>query len=461
MLKKQFENLNKMAIMGVLLLFSACQDGLNESIEPEELSHQKILAKDHERDDIASQIAQNLASSLTNSEVRHFIKQKAIEQFDGDYNFLIETTKNEQISTSVNGRSTGLSFGEILGSGGFNASGRVNSNDLVNMVSSEHPLMQVSIPQLEEIDAESWDTDSHTPLVAFVPSDYDESSNTATIPAYDEQGNVFHLSVIDEPTELVVVVSDNESILPIEKSLVSNGRTEGFPVYEECAIMATPYHESETHLYYFKEDIYPIIDSCHSGGDSGRSGGSGGSSGSGNSCDRETKNSRDRLLKARFRSKSAIREVERWFWGKPEMYVLITTAKNPNGNPVFGSQRKWIGKEGWYHRKGLSRKLVIDMKTIDIPIFTWDDEVYGDQMVYTWLEEDHTIFKIDFEIQVESTFNVLDTQILNVTVNGNGTFRIFRGDDLSGHATVEYCNNTDGDGTRHVGGGVDFWVDQE
>lgn len=101
------------------------------------------------------------------------------------------------------------------------------------------------------------------------------------------------------------------------------------------------------------------------------------------------------------------------------------------------------------------------MKTIDIPIFTWDDDVYGDRMVYTWIEEDWTLFKFDFDVQVSSTFNVLNTSVANVTLNGSGSARIFNGDDLSGHATVEYCNNTDGDGTRYVGGGVEFWVDQE
>ena len=83
------------------------------------------------------------------------------------------------------------------------------------------------------------------------------------------------------------------------------------------------------------------------------------------------------------------------------------------------------------------------------------------RMVYTWIEEDWTAFKIDFDIRVESTFNVLNTQVANVTLNGNGVVKIFNGDDESGHATVEYCSNTDGDGTRHVGGGVEFWVDQE
>ncbi len=57
--------------------------------------------------------------------------------------------------------------------------------------------------------------------------------------------------------------------------------------------------------------------------------------------------------------------------------------------------------------------------------------------------------------------NVAYWVLVNVTINGNGTIRIFDGDDVSGDATVEYCSNTDGDGTRHVAGGVEFYVNQE
>ena len=451
----------------VCIAFSCNETEVLPDVQSEDaITVQKVLQKDEERNALYASAARNLASGLEDLNVRSFVRERVNEQFDGDYDFLVETSKYEQLPASPGSRTESLTFGDVLFQSEPSASGRT-ADDLLSMIGELHPLMQVALPELAAGDAESWDMEQEVPLVAFVPSDYDESNENATITAYDFEGNQYELSGREEPDRLVIVISDNESLIAFEnpESDPNERSSEDYPSsYAACLLNLPPYYTNGRYSYYFKKDIYEYCDtspSSPSNFPSSPGSRSGSRPSSTPACDRERNNSRDRLLKARFTSKSAIRNVEDWVFGRPEMYVLITTAQNPHGSPVFGSQRKWIGKENWYHRKGLFRKLVIDTKSINIPIFTWDDDVYGDRMVYTWMEEDKTVFKINFDVEVKSTFNALNTNVANVTISGHGSIDVFVGDDLSGHATVEYCNNTDGDGTRYVGGGVEFWVDQE
>ncbi len=85
----------------------------------DEIAFTKNIMKDVERDNEVSAIAKNLAFNMSNADVRKFIKEKALLQFDGDYNFLIETTKNAAVNAEINGRLESVSFGSILSGSGY------------------------------------------------------------------------------------------------------------------------------------------------------------------------------------------------------------------------------------------------------------------------------------------------------------------------------------------------------
>ena len=108
---------------------------------------------------INARLAQNLAASLVNSEVRNFLKEKTVQQFDGDYNFLIENSKEDQITTTSNGRTESVTFGQLLAGASSNSSAR-QSATFLDSLSELYPLLQVAIPELEVGDAESWNTAS-------------------------------------------------------------------------------------------------------------------------------------------------------------------------------------------------------------------------------------------------------------------------------------------------------------
>ncbi|MEM9340310.1 MAG: hypothetical protein AAGA66_16365 [Bacteroidota bacterium] len=448
------------AIIGGLL-FSACQDHTTEEISVDETTpNTKTIVKDDFKDQISTKLAKNLASGLVNIETRNFLKQKTIQQFDGDYNFLIENSKNDQITTNSNGRTTTLTFGEILA--GSNSGAR-ESDDFLRSINDLYPLMQVAIPELEVGDAKTWDTETTPLLVAFIPSNYDESNENTIISAYDFEGNHYELKSNEEPDQLVVVISENERLIAIPKSEDTPGgsRTNGTKRIGTCPILMDPYHESETHLYYFKEDVYPILNGCAGGGGGG--GGTGGSgSGSSDKCDRE-KNSdkKDHLLQAKFKDKGALRQVENWLSGKPEVTLYLSRGVyQANGSHTTQTLMYTIGKEGWFTRTGVLRKLKITWKIIEADLFRWDPSRFGDEMVYSWIEEDDPIFEGGASWNANLDLTFLNTSIGNVDFSGTASFSIGGQDDRMDQSFVEYCDNTDGNGTLYRGTAMEFYVKQ-
>ena len=128
--------------------------------------------------------ARKLAKSLSNAQLRSFIKTEAVKKFDGDYDVLFSTVKGYALSNEL----TGVDL---------------NSEELA--ASAELPLLNVAVP----VHAEEWDPQAYTPLVAFLPEDYDE--NTATqITAFDANGQVHLLDAKKAPAEPVIVISHNE-----------------------------------------------------------------------------------------------------------------------------------------------------------------------------------------------------------------------------------------------------------
>lgn len=452
--------MKKMYKFGIPILFAgrfliACQESESDVTSMEEITLEKNLVKDESRDLLVANLAQNLAGGLQNESVRSFIKEKTIEQFDGDYNFLIEESKNQEVLTEENGRVSVKTFGEVLASGIGSNSGGSTSIDL-DVLGELHPLLQVALPQLALDSAESWNIKNETLLVAFLPSDYDESTSE-TIPAYDAEGNYFELSAKEEPNELVLVISDNERLIAIPKKAASkSGRVAPVPV-DECLKAATPYFENETHSYYLKDDAYPIINDCHGGGGGGTGGGTGGGS---NSCDRETNNDRDYLNKAMFKDYGTIRQVESWASGKPEVRMIVSFAQaNSSSGFNFTGLSYAMGENGWFKRKWLNEWAT--MKNFDYQIVRWDPETYGDRMYYAWIEEDPSLASASFNVNVGSTFNFLNFEVANVNANGTATFSIGGADDIIAQPVeVKFCDNTDGEGFEYRSPMI-FYINQQ
>ena len=330
-------------------------------------------------------------------------------------------------------------------------------DQLLTDLAMVYPTMQISVPQLEDESAETWDSETSTPLVAILNSDFDEET-TQYVTAYNELGEQFLLSVNEEPEDLVIVISQSESVLAYEKIkdpyLLSNVRS--------LCEQPTSMYSTDSYNYYYDGDIMQynscIID------DSGTTGGTGTTPSPTYACDRDDKsgeNRRDVLLKAKFVSKEQMRDLERWVQGKPEMYAFIVFAQNNNSsNPAFSYTLKGANKADWYHRNFFGN-LVLDENKMRTPIVTWDKENYGKTMKYYWKEKDKPWLTATLTMNLETTVEILNTEVVEVYANGQVQLTLGGKWQTAGDAYVEYCNNTDDVGTKYGTQFVNFWVNQE
>jgi len=478
-MKENLSIKNLLLTGGVFIAFS-CSD--TPHVVPEtELSStvtSKVIMKDEVKDKITATLAKNLASGMSSANLRGFLKAKATEKFDGDLNFLIETTKTQPVeAVSPNGRSYAASFGDILTHGSLeNTGARVSSTGFLDSVSALYPLLQIAIPDLENTHVEDWDVDNEVPLVAFLPSDLDEDNLDQTIVAYDFEGNEYLIDASEEPEKLVIIISENERLFAYEKSATTNGRIADAPILiEGCGMeMQSAYHETSTHIYFMREDVYEIQRICDLGGGSstgggGSGGGSTGGGGSGggstgggtsNSCQRESNDDKDYLNKARFKDMDVLRKVEKWYNGNPEVVLRVSFAKpQPTADFNFTGITMAVGTDGW-HKNPVFKKPYVTMKGIGSQIVRWDPETYGDRMYYSWIEEDVAIFRVDLHVDVTSTFNFLDIPIANVVADGTASFEIGNSDDIIvSPVVVEYCEATSGEGTEYEQS-MHFWIHQ-
>jgi hypothetical protein len=407
------------------------------------------------RDIQLSGLARNLAASMESAEVRSFIKAKAKTQFDGDYNFLLETTKELSINASSGARTfsdfiTGLDRGLVT---------EKESEDLLTELSADYPLIQVAVPELNVGTVEEWDIQSHIPLVGYIPSNFQEGVAGSIIPAYDSEGNYYELDGAKEPDQLVVIISENERLITVDNNN-NQGRLEAPYLDDECQMQRIyPFHKSTSHTYYFRSQHFSMMNELILCGGGGGGGTGGGGSGDTNTCSRENDSRKDYINKAMFKDYGTLRQVESWTAGKPEVRLIVTFAQPLVSSGFFFSGLSYaMGEHGWFERKWFKEWTV--MKNFDDQIVQWDPENYGDRMYYTWIEEDPG-GSISFNFNVSSTFHFLNNNIANVTANGAAQLNIGGNDDMiAGPIPVEYCDNTRGEGTEYRTPMI-FWVNQQ
>lgn len=192
-----------MLIMVCCVLASCSKERIVQPVHEmeEEKTNTTELVSNNFKTELIASYAQLLASSISDIELKGLIKNMAQEQFDGDYDILVKTLHSPGIRSTLNVTSL------FAASNIPTRSGVTNVEDLVEEIQDRFPNLQVSVP----VHCEEWDTENLTPLVAFLPYDYDEDTYTE-ITAYDVDGNIHVLSLDEEPTVPVIVVSISERV---------------------------------------------------------------------------------------------------------------------------------------------------------------------------------------------------------------------------------------------------------
>ncbi len=397
-------------MMIILLSVSCSQD---DNVETE-IQEQDIYTT---KDALLKDLTKRLSVLLKEEEVREFLKNEVNKQFDGDYNVLAIEALQKQLKI----KEESLSFGNHLLA--ISSQNQISFENLITYIGNHYPLLQIKIPDLGEINSKDWDTEKEVPIVAFISSNGSEDH----ILAYDQYGNEITLSKTQQPTELVVVLNENERVKVIAQSEIENK----IFCSKESSV---PYYKYSNTNFFLKEKLSECINFPIKIGSHEKSSG----------CDRDRRAGKDKIKRVKFNNKTAFNNAkDGWFDGGLELKLTV----------FFGQANGAISQisKNFYTREK-------DMKTtkwlnLDVEIVNWDKTIYGDAMLYSWVEEDPGD-PVEIKSGFTSKFDDNTTQSFEIkkTVTDK--------DDILGESVVEYCDATGGYGHLYNTGTVQFQVNQ-
>lgn len=247
-------------------------------------------------------------------------------------------------------------------------------------ISTDIPLLNVSVP----VNIDKWDTEAFAPLVAVVPSNYDEKT-TKKIKAYDQNGDIHWLDSKKEPDFQVVVVGINERTeintegnIELKKAFKVPSVKKGFT---SVNIMSAP----------------PI--------DEGGGGGGGGGTPPPPIC--RINGQYEYLHAIKFPGNSLQQYYEDWVLGAPELRVTIF--KPTNNFTTLG--QFYEGRYEPAKRDDVNDKWHIPFNG-QWALFNWFNADYGNIVIYKWVEEDSgNIITIDVKgtiagVELKGTLNI-------------------------------------------------------
>ena len=184
------------------LLLSACTNIESPQYCPDdqEVSTENLVTV-HQKNDLIENYAKILSSSLGNPELRKAIKTEALLKFDGDNDILVSKLHSMTLASS------NRNIESIIRSSAVTTKSNGYLGSITDAIHEQFPNLQVAVP----VHCDEWDTENYTPLVAYLPFDYNEDEATH-IKAFDQQGNEYLLSTEEEPNVPVIVVSISERV---------------------------------------------------------------------------------------------------------------------------------------------------------------------------------------------------------------------------------------------------------
>jgi Protein of unknown function (DUF3103) len=173
-------------------------------------------------------LAKLFAKATTDSSVRQHIQQQVAQRFDGDTEVLYTTLATP---AALQAQSSSMDIRQALANA-YAQSGDLTSQaggalEAIDSLTNSIPRLQIAVP--EQFD--SWDAQSYTPLVGYVPAGIDDKT-IKEIKAFDSEGNEHTLDARTPPAQPVIILSQNErtddtgQLLKSENSGASNDALE-------------------------------------------------------------------------------------------------------------------------------------------------------------------------------------------------------------------------------------------
>lgn len=427
-----------------------------------------------EKNEMLNEYAYILAKSLVDVEMRTKTKEAAQEKFDGDYDILVNTyeaipllKKGNQIKDVLIEAKNSKS--NLLKSTKESMSG----SDFLEAIKKAFPNLQVSVP----VHCDEWDTENYIPLVAFLPFDYDEHT-AKYITAYDKFGEKHKLSLDVEPTEPVIVVSRSERVDEDGNFLVGTGqvvtelntnlavgnsisRLKSAPTFPATLTLShgsanslmlqwtdvdneTSYevwrmHQPpETQFWKFATTgqndnnfinnwiqtgakVYYKVRAVNNDGYSSWS------PIMATTVSERNDNEWLKIKRMKF-SNSALKAVEKWASGAPEIRLRVVKGSETGASTVFTSGRMEPNRRKdidgtWWNK--------------EVQIFTWATGTYGTVFTFDWREE-------DWDDKAEFTINAsYEAKALGGTIKAGGSVKFTgdKGGDHIGNTSVMWWHN--------------------
>ena len=196
-------NIAGLYFLVLLLSCASCAKESQERVIPESKNYTQIEAHYElsERDAQVGQIALALSkATAANVGLRKLIGEKALKQFDGDYDVLMEHIVDEPIE---------ISDAEVATKAGTNqmdfkslieaylpaeAKTKAGETPLLQQLMEDYPELQIAVP----VHAEEWDPEQFSPPVVFNLLDKDVEK-LPTIPGFDAEGNPIEMDAVNAP----------------------------------------------------------------------------------------------------------------------------------------------------------------------------------------------------------------------------------------------------------------------
>jgi hypothetical protein len=186
-----------------LLLLAACS---GEALEGDVLPQKEVVWTVAQKNQALRRYALALAKAVQTPSVRREIRSESVRKWDGDFEVLVSRLEEKVIPES------GCHFREhLMRLNAETHSGlRAKSGDgdtLLSRITHGIPNVQVAVP----VHCQDWDVDRFVPWVAVLPCDYVEKPGNRIV-AYDADGREHLLSADVEPDFPVLVVGCSERV---------------------------------------------------------------------------------------------------------------------------------------------------------------------------------------------------------------------------------------------------------
>lgn len=407
-----------------------------------------------QKNEMIEQYALILASSLMDMEMRTIIKKEAQLMFDGDYDVLTCKLENSILQKkNIQAKELmAISYEQSIQQNEYLKSCQIDVRNQLEKTNRTFPNLQVAVP----VHCDEWNTEIFTPLVAFLPYDFDDSK-TNFVFAYDSHGNKHKLSLDQEPDVPVLVVGISERIDENGKRIgsyplypymqtknlksttsgpsglnISHGPagtiilewadTKDETGYELWRMLQPNETEFSKFASTDQNDNGYVNSSIDVGSkvwykvraiqDEGYSSWS-----PIMATTVSPRNDGEWLTISRMRfSTSALKAVESWVSGAPELRLRVVQGSESGASIVYTSgrmepkRRKDI-QDTWWNK--------------EVQIFTWCTNTYGTILSFDWQEEDN-ISKVDFTVNASYEAKELGGEIkaggnVKFTADKNGS----------------------------------------